>query len=83
MPMKSQRKFPRTLSFEFFPPRTDRGMSNLRAARVELEQQQPAFFSVTFGAGGSTRERTYETVKDIQENSSCEEIGRASCRERV
>ena len=77
--MKSQQKFPRTLSFEFFPPRTDKGVSNLRAARAELEQQRPAFFSVTFGAGGSTRDRTYETVRDIKENSSCEVAPHISC----
>lgn len=53
-------------SFEFFPPKTEDGMNNLRKARDELAQFKPEFYSVTFGAGGSTRDRTMETVLDIQ-----------------
>lgn len=57
----------RTYSIEFFPPKTPEGMDKLRAARTQLsEVMKPAFFSVTFGAGGSTRERTLETVLEIQ-----------------
>ena len=56
----------RTFSLEFFPPKTPEGMEKLRAARTKLGQLQPKFFSVTFGAGGSTRDRTLETVLDIQ-----------------
>ncbi len=56
----------RTLSFEFFPPQTPEGMDKLRAAWRQLAQLKPAFFSCTFGAGGSTRDRTLETVLDIQ-----------------
>ncbi len=57
----------RTFSIEFFPPKTPEGMDKLRAARAQLsEVMKPAFFSVTFGAGGSTRERTLETVLEIQ-----------------
>ena len=46
------------LSFEFFPPQTAAGVEKLRAARIKLAQLSPEFFSVTFGAGGSTRDRT-------------------------
>jgi methylenetetrahydrofolate reductase (NADPH) len=53
-------------SFEFFPPKTPEGMDKLRAAREALSPLRPAFFSVTFGAGGSTRDRTLETVLDVR-----------------
>lgn len=56
----------RVYSFEFFPPKTPEGMAKLREARKQLAQLGPKFFSVTFGAGGSTRDRTLETVLDIQ-----------------
>ncbi|MCX7188916.1 MAG: methylenetetrahydrofolate reductase [NAD(P)H] [Methylotenera sp.] len=56
-----------TLSFEFFPPKTAEGMDNLRQTRTELAKFNPEFFSVTFGAGGSTRDRTMDTVLEIQQ----------------
>ena len=56
----------RIFSFEFFPPKTPEGMAKLRAARRQLAQLHPKFFSVTFGAGGSTRDRTLETVLEIR-----------------
>lgn len=56
----------RIYSFEFFPPKTPEGMAKLREARKQLAQLNPKFFSVTFGAGGSTRDRTLETVLDIK-----------------
>jgi methylenetetrahydrofolate reductase (NADPH) len=56
----------RIFSLEFFPPRTDEGRRKLRAARVELNALKPAFCSVTFGAGGSTREGTLDTVLEIR-----------------
>lgn len=56
----------RIYSFEFFPPKTPEGMVRLREARRQLAQLGPKFFSVTFGAGGSTRDRTLETVLEIQ-----------------
>ena len=56
----------RTYSFEFFPPQTPEGVEKLRVTRRQLAQLKPAFFSVTFGAGGSTRERTIGTVLEIQ-----------------
>ena len=64
--MESQRKFPRTFSFEFFPPNTPEGQEKLRATTRQLAQLNPKFFSVTFGAGGSTRDRTLGTVLDIR-----------------
>ncbi len=64
--MDSQKKYPRTFSFEFFPPRNEEGRVKLRETVQQLAQLKPKFFSVTFGAGGSTREGTYETVKEIQ-----------------
>lgn len=57
---------PCCLSFEFFPPQTPEGVEKLRATRRQLAQLKPAFFSVTFGAGGSTRDRTMDTVLEIQ-----------------
>ena len=60
----------RTFSFEFFPPKTPEGVEKLRATRKQLAQLNPKFFSVTFGAGGSTRDRTLETVREIQADGS-------------
>jgi methylenetetrahydrofolate reductase (NADPH) len=53
------------LSIEFFPPQTDEGMEKLRVVRDKLAVLKPEFFSVTYGAGGSTRERTLATVMEI------------------
>jgi len=64
--MQSQKKFSPTFSFEFFPPQTPEGIEKLRATRMQLARFSPKFFSVTFGAGGSTRDRTLETVQEIQ-----------------
>ena len=55
-----------TTSFEFFPPKTLEGIEKLRETRKQLGQYQPEFFSVTFGAGGSTSVRTMDTVLEIQ-----------------
>ena len=57
---------PIPLSFEFFPPKTADGIANLRETRTQLSHYNPEFFSVTFGAGGSTTDRTKDTVFDIQ-----------------
>ena len=56
----------RAFSFELFPPRTPEGRDKLRATWQQLAQLQPRFFSVTYGAGGSTREGTLETVLEIR-----------------
>jgi len=64
--MESQKKRARVFSFEFFPPKDAEARVRLRDATAQLAQLKPKFFSITFGAGGSTRTGTYETVKDIQ-----------------
>jgi len=56
----------RDISFEFFPPKTPQGRDKLRATWRQLARFKPRFFSVTFGAGGSTREGTLETVLEIR-----------------
>ncbi|HKW80647.1 MAG TPA: methylenetetrahydrofolate reductase [NAD(P)H] [Casimicrobiaceae bacterium] len=56
----------RIFSFEFFPPATPEGVAKLAATRAQLAQLGPKFFSVTYGAGGSTRDRTLAAVLDIQ-----------------
>ncbi|RPJ44891.1 MAG: methylenetetrahydrofolate reductase [NAD(P)H] [Betaproteobacteria bacterium] len=64
--MESQKKFARTFSFEFFPPNTPEGAEKLAQTAKQLAQLHPKFFSVTYGAGGSTRERTLRAVLDLQ-----------------
>ena len=53
-------------SFEFFPPQTPEGVEKLAATRKQLALLKPEFFSVTFGAGGSTQDRTLETIRQIK-----------------
>lgn len=65
--MQSQQRFKRRFSFEFFPPKTEGGKEKLRQVRDELARRKPDFFSVTYGAGGSTRDRTLETVFSLNE----------------
>lgn len=77
--MQSQKQHPRVFSFELFPPKTDDGVRNLRATVNQLAQLKPKFFSVTFGAGGSTRDRTFETVRDIQSREGIEAAPHLSC----
>jgi methylenetetrahydrofolate reductase (NADPH) len=55
----------KTFSFEFFPPQTPEGIEKLALTRRQLAPLKPEFFSVTFGAGGSTRDRTLETIQQI------------------
>ena len=76
------------LSIEFFPPQTPEGMEKLRQVCTDLSVLQPQFFSVTFGAGGSTRERTFRAVEAISEagyqaapHLSCIGSTRANIRE--
>lgn len=63
--MKSQQAHTPHYSFEFFPPKTEKGEQRLRDTQTELSALNPAYYSVTFGAGGSTQEKTFETVKSI------------------
>ena len=67
------------LSFEFFPPRTPAAEQNLRATVTRLERLRPDFFSVTFGAGGSTRDKTFETASLINETTGIEAAPHISC----
>ena len=53
------------ISFEFFPPNTPEGAAKLKTTRALLAQARPEFFSVTYGAGGATRDKTLATVLDI------------------
>jgi methylenetetrahydrofolate reductase (NADPH) len=53
-------------SCEFFPPKTEEGLEKLRTTKRQLEQLKPRFFSVTFGAGGTTRDGTLSAVLEIQ-----------------
>ena len=76
------------LSFEFFPPKTAEGLDKLRAARDQLLPLNPKFFSVTFGAGGSTQQGTLDTVLELARDGldaaphlSCVGSSRESIRE--
>jgi len=66
-------------SFEFFPPKTPEGIAKLEKTSKALARLKPRFFSVTFGAGGSTREKTFETVVDIRDTSGIEVAPHISC----
>jgi methylenetetrahydrofolate reductase (NADPH) len=59
-------KTPRLFSFELFPPQTAEGLEKLRITRRQLAQLNPAYFSVTYGAGGTTRDRTLGVALEIQ-----------------
>lgn len=56
-----------SISFEFFPPKSDDGLEKLVAVQQKLLKKNPKFFSVTYGAGGSTRDRTWKTVMAVKE----------------
>lgn len=77
--MESQKQLTRAFSFEFFPPQTPEGVEKLRTTRQQLAQLNPKFFSVTFGAGGSTQDRTFETVLEIQTEGYAEAAPHLSC----
>lgn len=77
--MQSQKKHPQELSFEFFPPRNPEAVGKLQMTQERLAKLNPTFFSVTFGAGGSTRERTLETVVDIREKTGISGVPHLSC----
>jgi methylenetetrahydrofolate reductase (NADPH) len=78
--MESQKKLAQHFSCEFFPPKTEQGMEKLfSTAEIFKQKINPAFFSVTFGAGGSTRETTYNAVTKIQQHTGCEVAPHLSC----
>ncbi|HWF56158.1 MAG TPA: methylenetetrahydrofolate reductase [NAD(P)H] [Solirubrobacteraceae bacterium] len=66
-------------SFEFFPPKSDEGERNLRAALEALQPMQPDFASVTYGAGGSTRDRTLEIVTWLNQELGIEALAHLTC----
>ena len=65
--MTTEAVFNGRFSFEFFPPKTEKGTEKLRNVREQLASRNPDFFSVTYGAGGSTRERTLSTVAEVKQ----------------
>jgi methylenetetrahydrofolate reductase (NADPH) len=67
------------LSFEFFPPKNDRQQATFERARDRLAALEPAYMSVTFGAGGSTRSRTLETVMNIRDHTTVPAAPHISC----
>jgi len=77
--MESQNKFTKKFSFEFFPPKTPEAVGKLQTTQEHLARLKPDFFSVTFGAGGSTRERTFETVMDIYQKTGIDGVPHVSC----
>ena len=66
-------------SFEFFPPKTARGVDNLYGTVMELTQLSPSFVSVTYGAGGSTRDRTIDLVGRIKNEIGIEAMAHLTC----
>jgi methylenetetrahydrofolate reductase (NADPH) len=68
-----------TLSFEFFPPKTADQAERLRRTVAELEPLQPAFVSVTYGAGGSTREQTQSVVQELNERTRLMPMPHLTC----
>ena len=68
-----------TVSFEFFPPKTSEAQENLFATILELETIQPAFVSVTYGAGGSTRELTHDLVLRLKKQTSLDPVPHLTC----
>ncbi|HUP70756.1 MAG TPA: methylenetetrahydrofolate reductase [NAD(P)H] [Acidimicrobiales bacterium] len=68
-----------TFSFEFFPPRTPEAEKALEQALAELEPLRPSFVSVTYGAGGSTRERTHDIVLRINKETSMTAMAHLTC----
>jgi len=77
--MESQKKRPRIFSLEFFPPKNGEAEDSFRTCLAKLAALKPKFCSVTFGAGGTTREKTFETVVEIQRNTGIESAPHISC----
>ena len=70
---------PTTFSFEFFPPKTDKASRELFENITHLQALQPSFVSVTYGAGGSTRERTHDLIVRIQQETNLTAVSHLTC----
>ncbi len=68
-----------TFSFEFFPPKTPEGEANFEQALQELAPLAPSFVSVTYGAGGTMREKTVETVRHLKDELGLEAMAHFTC----
>lgn len=68
-----------SFSFEFFPPKTEKGIESLTKVRNTLTELNPSFFSVTYGAGGSTQDSTLKTVLDTQKETTIPTAPHLSC----
>src|SRR6266436_2230299 len=68
-----------TFSFEFFPPRTEEAARQLEHTIAQLRELKPTFVSVTYGAGGSTRERTIEIVTRVKSEAGIEAMAHLTC----
>jgi methylenetetrahydrofolate reductase (NADPH) len=68
-----------SFSFEFFPPKTEQGERNLHGALDELRTLEPSFVSVTYGAGGSTRAKTIEIVRNVKREYGLEAMAHFTC----
>jgi methylenetetrahydrofolate reductase (NADPH) len=73
------RRHPTTFSFEFFPPKTDEASQELFRTIASLQELKPSFVSVTYGAGGSTRERTHDLVCRIQRETDLTAVSHLTC----
>src|SRR5271163_861793 len=71
--------FPTTFSFEFFPPKTNKASDELFETIADLQALQPSFVSVTYGAGGSTRERTHDLIVRIQRETKLTAVSHLTC----
>jgi methylenetetrahydrofolate reductase (NADPH) len=69
----------RCFSFEFFPPRTDEAEAQLQRTLLELAPLRPSFVSITYGAGGTTRERTHDLVVDILRSTAMTPMAHLCC----
>src|SRR4051794_365046 len=69
----------RTYSFEFFPPKTDEAQATLVRTLRALEPLEPSFVSVTYGAGGSTRERTHDLVVGMLRTTALTPMAHLTC----
>ena len=68
-----------TFSFEFFPPKTDEASEELFGTIASLQELQPSFVSVTYGAGGSTRDRTHDLIVRIQKQTNLTAVSHLTC----